>query len=82
MVTWEWNGYQNKKSALEVDPGKEHSPAAPAGNRTRDLSLRSPALYRLPIMFNLSMQSYMSCENRQRSEMDIKSVLDNGVLTL
>ena len=42
-VTWGWNGYQNK-SAQEVDPGEENSPAAPAGIRTHDLSIMSLAL--------------------------------------
>ena len=43
-VTRGWNGYQNKESAHKVDPGEENSPAAPAGIRTRDLSITSPAL--------------------------------------
>ena len=30
--------------APKVDPGEENSPAAPAGTRTRDLSITSPAL--------------------------------------
>ena len=42
-VTRGWNGYRNK-SAQKVDPGEENSPAAPAGIRTRDLSITSPAL--------------------------------------
>ena len=33
-----------KESAQKVDPGEENSPAAPAGIRTRDLSITSPAL--------------------------------------
>ena len=28
----------------KVDPGEENSPAAPAGTRTRDLSITSPTL--------------------------------------
>ena len=43
-VTRGWNGYRNKKSAQIVDPGEENSPAAPAGTRTRDVSVTSPAL--------------------------------------
>ena len=43
-VTRGWNGYRNKESAQKVDPGEENSPAAPAGIRTRDLSITSPAL--------------------------------------
>ena len=43
-VTWGWNGYRNKESAQKVDHGEENSPAAPAGIRTRDLSITSPAL--------------------------------------
>ena len=43
VVTWGWNGYQNK-SAQKVNPGEENSPAAPAGIWTCDLSVRSPAL--------------------------------------
>ena len=31
-------------SAQKVDPGEENTPAAPAGIRTRDLSITSPAL--------------------------------------
>ena len=42
-VTRGWNGYRNK-SAQKTDPGEENSPAAPAGIRTRDLSVTSPAL--------------------------------------
>ena len=33
-----------KESAQKADPGEENSPAAPAGIRTRDLSIMSPAL--------------------------------------
>ena len=43
-VTRKWNGDRNKKSAKKVDPGEENFPAAPAGIRTRDLSITSPAL--------------------------------------
>ena len=32
------------ESAQKVDPGEENSPAVPAGIRTRDLSITSPAL--------------------------------------
>ena len=32
------------ESAQKVDPGEENSPAVPAGIRTRDLSVTSPAL--------------------------------------
>ena len=39
-VTRRWNGYWNE-SAQKVDPGEENSPAAPAGVRTRDLSITS-----------------------------------------
>ena len=42
-VTRGWNGYR-KLSAQKVDTGEENSPAAPAGIRTRDLSITSPAL--------------------------------------
>ena len=42
-VTRGWNGYRNK-SAQKADPGEENSIAAPAGIRTRDLSITSPAL--------------------------------------
>ena len=34
-----------KESAQKVDPGEENSPAAPAGTRTRDLSIRNPVFY-------------------------------------
>ena len=56
-VTRGCHGYQKKKkkkkkekrkkkkeSAQNVDPGEENSPAAPAGIRTCDLSITSPAL--------------------------------------
>ena len=42
-VTRGWNGYRNE-SAQKADPGEENSPAAPAGIRTGDLSITSPAL--------------------------------------
>ena len=42
-VTRGWNEYRNK-SAQKVDPGEENSPAAPAGIRSRDLLITSPAL--------------------------------------
>ena len=42
-VTRGWKGYRNE-SAQKVDPEEENSPAAPAGTRTRDLSITSPAL--------------------------------------
>ena len=42
-VTRWWNGYRSK-SAQEVDPGEGNSPAVPTGDRTRDLSITSPAL--------------------------------------
>ena len=38
-----WNGYRNE-SAQKVDSGEENSTAAPAGTRTRDFSIMSPAL--------------------------------------
>ena len=33
-----------EESAQKVDPGEENSPTAPAGIRTRDLSITSPTL--------------------------------------
>ena len=42
-VTLGWNEYRHE-SAQKVDPGEENSLAAPAGIRTRDLSITSPAL--------------------------------------
>ena len=42
-VTRGLNGYQNE-SAQKVDPGEENFPASPAGIRTCDLSIMSPAL--------------------------------------
>ena len=42
-VTRGWNGYRNE-SAHKVDPGEENSPATPAGIKTRNLSITSPAL--------------------------------------
>ena len=35
---------EKKESAQKVDHGEENSPAAPAGTRTRDLSITSPTL--------------------------------------
>ena len=44
-VTGRRNEYRNKtESAQKVDPGEENSLVAPAGIRTRDLSITSPAL--------------------------------------
>ena len=44
-VTRGSNEYRNKpESAQKVDLGEEHSPAAHARTRTRDLSISSPAL--------------------------------------
>ena len=37
-------GLPKSESAQKVDPGEENSPAAPAGIRTRDFSITSPAL--------------------------------------
>ena len=34
-----------QESAQKIDPGEENSPAAPAGIRTRDLLVTSPALF-------------------------------------
>ena len=42
-VTRWWNEYRNE-SEQKVDLGEENSPACPAGIRTRDLSITSPAL--------------------------------------
>ena len=42
-VTRGWNGYRFE-SAQKVDPGEQNCPAIPAGTRTRDLSIASPAL--------------------------------------
>ena len=44
MVTWGWNGYQNK-SAWKVDPGEENTPAAPDRNQTHNLLITGPVLY-------------------------------------
>ena len=55
VVTRGWNGYRNKSqhrkfgtfdptTRLILLPGGEISPAVPAGIRTRDLSITSPAL--------------------------------------
>ena len=42
VVTRGWNGYRNKSQHRKS--GEENSPAVPAGIRTRDLSITSPAL--------------------------------------
>ena len=42
-VTRGWNGYRNKSQHRKLTLGEENSPAAPAGIRTRDLSITSPA---------------------------------------
>ena len=44
LVTRGWNGYQNKSQHRKSTLEKKISPAAPAGIRTRDLSVMSPAL--------------------------------------
>ena len=38
-----------EESAQKVNSGEENSPAAPAGTRTRNLSITSPALYQQAI---------------------------------
>ena len=43
-VTRGWNGHQLRVSK-KVNAGEVNSPAAPAGTRTRNLSVTSPALY-------------------------------------
>ena len=43
-VTRGWNGYWNKSQHRKSTLEKKISPAAPAGIRTRDLSVTSPAL--------------------------------------
>ena len=43
-VTLGWNGHRNKSQHRKADRGEENSLAAPAGTRTRDLSITSPAL--------------------------------------
>ena len=42
VVTWGWNRYQNKSE--KVNPGEEHSPAAPAGTQTHDLLIKGLVL--------------------------------------
>ena len=44
VVTRGWNGYRNKSQHRKSTLGEENSPAVPAGIRTRDLSITSPAL--------------------------------------
>ena len=39
-----WNGYRNKGQHSMLYPEEENSPAAPAGTRTRDLSITSLTL--------------------------------------
>ena len=39
-----------QESANRVDSGEEKSPAAPAGNRTRNLSMTNPALYQQAVL--------------------------------
>ena len=39
-----------EESAQKVNSGEENSPAAPAGTRTRNLSITSPALYQQVIL--------------------------------
>ena len=46
-VTQGWRGYRNKSQ--HRNRPEETSPAAPAGTRTKDLSITSPALYLWPI---------------------------------
>ena len=43
-VTWGGTDTEIRVSTEKVDPGEENSPAAPAGIRTSDLSVTSPAL--------------------------------------
>ena len=41
---WQNDPDRLRANAQKVDPGEENSPVAPAGIRTRDLSITSPAL--------------------------------------
>ena len=43
-VTRGWDGYRNMSQHKKVDSGQEHSPAAPAGTRTCNLSITGAAL--------------------------------------
>ena len=43
-VTRRWNGYRNKSQHRKLTLENKNYPAAPAGIRTRDLSIASPAL--------------------------------------
>ena len=43
-VTPGWNGYRNERQHRKLTLDKKIPPAAPAGNRTRDLLITSPAL--------------------------------------
>ena len=45
MVTWGWNGYQNKRQHQNIDLGEENSPAAPIRTSTRDFLITSLAHY-------------------------------------
>ena len=44
-VTREWNGQRNKSQHKKLTMEKENYSAAPAGTRTRDLSMTSLSLY-------------------------------------
>ena len=62
-VTRGWNEYRKKSQhrKLKIDSGEEHSPAAPAGTRTRDLSITSPSLYHWAIP---TPQYFLNCIER------------------
>ena len=58
-VTQGWNGYRYKSQHRKLTLEKKFFPAAPAGIRTLNLSITSPALlplsyFPLPEFFNLS----------------------------
>ena len=62
------------ESAQKADTGVEHSPAAPAGTRTRDLSITSPALWSLSyprssyiLMCTMPSQPQCSCQSKKQT---------------
>ena len=60
----------NKESAHKVDSGEENSSAAPAGIRTRNLSITSPALYQQAIPAARDPQNESSIQTLEKVHMN------------
>ena len=57
----------HKESALKVNSGEEISPAAPAGIRTRNLSITSPTVYQQAMLVVVEVAESERCFRRKLS---------------